>query len=157
MATWSYPATFTRHLDGEIVVEFPTVPGAVTSARTIEEARLLAADAVNEAILTYLAHDLDVPPPTEAGEGEELVHLHPLTATRAEFRLAMKERQLTKVAAASAVGRDEKVVRRILDGRGGVSVDTVRAGLVGLGVTPGPLVYSKGWPQTSRPMQLHPS
>jgi plasmid maintenance system antidote protein VapI len=41
--------------------------------------------------------------------------------------------KLTKVELAARMGRDEKVVRRVLDGRRGVSMETVLDALSALG------------------------
>lgn len=135
MQTWTYPAVFERH-GGEIVVRFPDVPEALTGAATMEEARALAADALEEAILGYLAEGRAAPPPREAGKGEVPVPLDPVTAGRAAVAMLMARQHISKVALASRMRRDEKVVRRILDGSGNVSMDNVSAALKALGARP---------------------
>jgi antitoxin HicB len=133
--TWAYPAVFTP-LDGEIVVRFPDIPEAITGAATLDEARLLAADALEEAILAYLAHGRPVPGPRLPAKGEELVPLDPLTAGRAAVSVLMSERHVNKVALAGMIGRDEKVVRRILDGKRSVTMENVTIALKALGARP---------------------
>ena len=133
--TWAYPAVFAV-LDGEIVVRFPDIPEAITGASTMDEARALAADALEEAILGYLASGAPVPAPREPVAGEEAVPLDPLTAGRAAVASLMADRRVSKVALAALIHRDEKVVRRIVGGAGGVTMDNVTVALKALGARP---------------------
>lgn len=135
LETWSYPALFTQ-ADGEVVVRFPDIPEALTGADTLAEARVLAADALNEAVLAYLAEGRPVPAPRAAAEGEEAVSLDPLTAARAAVARIMAARRISKVGLAGLMKRDEKAVRRILDGKGGVSMESVMIALRTLGARP---------------------
>jgi antitoxin HicB len=135
MQTWTYPAIFDR-IDDEVVVRFSDIPEALTGAATLEEARMLAADALEEAILGYLAEGRPVPLPRKAGKGEVAVPLDPVTAGRAAVAMLMSRQHITKVALASRMQRDEKVVRRILDGSGNVSMENVSAALRALGARP---------------------
>lgn len=133
--TWTYPAVFTRE-PGEVIVSFPDIPEALTGAATLEEARVLAEDALEEAVLGYLAHGLTVPPPREAGKGEEPVSLDPVTAGRVAVAQLMARQHVTKVALAARMNRDEKVVRRIVGGVSGVTMETVIIALKALGARP---------------------
>lgn len=129
---WSYPARLEDH-DGDLVARFPDLPEAITGARDRDEAVALAADALDVAVRYRLAHGLPVPDPRAAGPGEVEVALDPVTAGRVAFARAMAAEGLDKVAAARRIDRDEKVVRRILDGRGPVRFETVAAALKALG------------------------
>lgn len=133
--TWAYPAVFTE-LDGEIVVRFPDIPEAVTGGDTMEEARTLAADALEEAILGYLAAGSPIPAPRKPGKSEEAVPLDPLTAGRAAVANLMAKQHISKVALANLIQRDEKVVRRILGGAGVVTMENVTTALKALGARP---------------------
>lgn len=135
MVAFAYPAEF-QVTDGEVIVRFRDVPGALTGADSLDEARALAADALEEAVLAMLANDEAVPEPSAVQAGEELVALNPVTAGRVLFDQRRRALGLSKVAAADQVGKDEKVVRRILDGRGRVSADTVFDALRELGERP---------------------
>ncbi len=132
---WTYPAVF-EQLDGEVVVRFPDVPGCITGAETMEEARELAPDALGEVILHFLAHGHPVPAPRRAAKGEEAVVLDPLTAGRAAVASIMAERNVSEAALATLMRRDEKVVRRIVGGARGVTMDNVTAALEALGARP---------------------
>ncbi len=69
---WAYPASFTEQ-DGEVVVRFPDLPEVLTAAATMAEARLLAADALEEAILGYWAAGRAIPTPRAPTGAEEVV------------------------------------------------------------------------------------
>ena len=133
--TWAYPAIFTQR-DGEVLVRFPDIPEAITGAATMDEARVLAADALEEVILSYLASGSPIPGPRRPNKGEEAVSLDPLTAGRAAVASLMAKKHVSKVALAALIQRDEKVVRRILDGAGVVTMDNVTVALKALGAHP---------------------
>jgi antitoxin HicB len=134
---WAYPAIFERLEDGEIVVSFRNFPEALTGADDLADAKRLAEDALEEAVLGYLAEGRDVPNPRSARPGEELVLLDPLTAGRAAVLRALRERGLSRRRLAELMGKDEKVVRRILDGERGVTFANVRDALRALSVPVG--------------------
>jgi antitoxin HicB len=127
-----YPATLERH-EGEVIVHIPAFPEVLTGAQTDKEALALAADAIEEAVLARLANGEEVPlPPGMVGD-EVGVLLDPVTAARALVDQMRRANKLTKVELAARMGKDEKVVRRVLDGRKGVSMDTVLDALTALG------------------------
>jgi antitoxin HicB len=135
MQTWTYPAKVVEFEPGDFVVTFPDVPGATTGAPTQEEALALAADALEEAILGYLAHDRVVPNPRPARKGEFSVPLDPATAARVILTRAMAEQRLSNVALAARMDRNEKVIRRVLSGKG-ASLDLILKALSAVGVHP---------------------
>ena len=132
MQTWTFPAVFDRHADGEIVVGFPDIPGVSTGAYDLDEARNLAEHALEEAILFLIESGQPIPAPRGAGPGEEAVTLAPAAAARAMLVRAMAEQNLTKVGLAARLGKDEKAVRRMLS-RKGASLDQVFDALRELG------------------------
>ena len=135
MQTWVYPATITKFAPGDFVVRFPDVPEATTGGETVEESLSLASDALEEAILAYLAHGRAVPEPRGARRGEYSVVLDPATAARVMLIRAMAEQKLSKVALAARMKQDEKVVRRILAGKN-ASFRLTLAALRAVGVHP---------------------
>jgi antitoxin HicB len=132
---WTYPAIFDQR-DGEVIVSFPDIPEALTGAATLAEAQHMAVDALQEAVLSYLADGRPVPAPRKAAKGEVAVPLEPLTAGRAAVSQLMAEQHVTNVALAGLMHKDEKVVRRILDGSGSVGIATVTEALRALGAQP---------------------
>ena len=133
MQTWIYPAVITEEGPGDFLVRFPDVPQALTGGASLEEAVARAADALEEAVLHYLAEGVDIPLPRNAAKGEVSIPLDPVTAGRAAVAAIMARQKLSKVALAAKMGKDEKVVRRILDGGGNTSMANVSSALKALG------------------------
>ncbi len=133
MQTWTFPARFTVEPAGEVVVAFSDLPEALTGAASLPEARALAADALEEAVLAYLAAGRVVPAPRAPRDGEEAVPLPPLTAARAALAAAMREQSVTERVLAGRLSQTEGAVRRLVDGAAGVTMDKVLAALAALG------------------------
>ena len=133
MQTWAYPARIEdQGVDG-FLVTFPDVPEAITGGDTLAEARANAADALEEAILAYMAMGRAIPPPRAARKGEQLIVLDPVTAARAILAQAMATDHVTNVALAKRLGKSEGAVRRLTDGATGVKIDTVLEALEAVG------------------------
>ena len=133
MQTWAYPARIEdQGVDG-FLVTFPDVPEAITGGDTLADARANAADALEEAILAYMAMGRAIPPPRAARKGEQLIVLDPVTAARAILAQAMATDHVTNVALAKRLGKSEGAVRRLTDGATGVKIDTVLEALEAVG------------------------
>ena len=133
MQTWAYPAQIEdQGVDG-FLVTFPDVPEVITGGDTAAEARANAADALEEAILGYMALSRTIPAPRAARKGEELIVLDPVTAARAILAQAMATDHVTNVALAKRLGKSEGAVRRLTDGATGVKIDTVLEALNAVG------------------------
>ncbi len=133
MQTWAYPARIEdQGVDG-FLVTFPDVPEALTGADTLAGARINAADALEEAILAYMAMGRAIPEPREAQDHEELVVLDPVTAARAILAQAMRADRVSNVTLAKRLGKSEGAVRRLTDGATGVKIDTVLEALDAVG------------------------
>lgn len=132
VATPLYPAEF-ELVDGEIIVRFPDMPEVLTSGGDEEAAERAAEDALEEALLARLAHGQAIPVPSTPVGDQRAILLDPVTAGRILVDWKRRANSLSKVQLAKLMGRDEKVVRRLLDGRGGVSMDTVLDALRALG------------------------
>lgn len=133
MQTWMFPATVEAYGPEDFVVTFADVPEAITGGDTREGALANAADALEEAILGYMAQGSPIPTPRPAGEGEELVILDPVTAARAVLAQAMREGRVSNVALAERMNKSEGAIRRLTDGATGVKIDTVLQALAALG------------------------
>jgi antitoxin HicB len=123
--TWAFPAVIERLGDDDFVATFPDVPEAMTGAASLAEVRENAADALEEAILAYLARGRPIPAPREPGGGEEAIILDPVTAARAALANAMRAKNISNVALAKTLGKSEGAVRRLTDGSKAVKIDTV--------------------------------
>jgi len=77
MRTWTFPARVERQREDDFVVAFPEIPEIVTGGGSFKEALANAEDALEEAVLEYLASGRLVPSPRPAREGEHDVVLAP--------------------------------------------------------------------------------
>lgn len=135
MRTWTYPFRLDHAGPDHVFAVFDDVPEVITGWTTAEEARIAAPDALATAIEMYI-EDGELPPrPRTARAGEEVCVLDPEVAARAALVFAMAEQNLTNVALAEKLGRDEKAVRRMLSGKG-ASLESVLKALRVLGLTP---------------------
>jgi antitoxin HicB len=143
----TYPAFAYEPEAGSWLVRFYDVPEAIAQGDTYQEAVANAGDALAAALEGYLEQSLDLPipgssepakvRPEDAAPGFKIekieVAAEPLLEARLLLARTMAARSLTKVDVASAMGRDEKTVRRILGGHGASFALTIEA-LRALGV-----------------------
>ena len=73
MQTWAYPAQIEDQGGDGFLVTFPDVPEVITGGDTLAEVRVNAADALEEAILAYMALGRAIPPtaPRPQGRGTD--------------------------------------------------------------------------------------
>lgn len=128
---WAYPAHVTEHEAGDWVVTFDDIPEALTGGATRSEAVALAGDALEEAVLAYLARGRDIPAPRSAAKGEDLVVLDVVTAARAALARVMKAHRISNAALGREIHKSEGAIRRLIDGTTGVKIDTVLEALDG--------------------------
>ena len=133
MQTWAYPATLIEHAPDDWTVAFADLPEVVTGGGCRSEAILNAEDALEEAVLGRMAHGEAIPAPHDAADGEDLIVLAPVTASRAALAYAMAEKKVSNVALARTLGKTENAVRRLVDGSTSVKIDTVLQALAAVG------------------------
>jgi antitoxin HicB len=136
-----YPVLLEQAAADEIIARVAGFPEVLTSGRTPAEAVAAAQDALDEAVLARLADGREVPLSAASQRQDDLAYLDPLTGARVMVDVKRREAGMSKSDLARAMGKDEKVVRRILDGRGSVTIETVLEALKALGVKAS-LVYS---------------
>lgn len=118
---------------GEFLARMADFPEVLTSGATEKGAIHAAEDALEEAVLGRLAHGLDVPLPSGAVDCANVVFLPPVTAARVLVEAKRRACGWSKSKLAREMGKDEKIVRRILDGRSGVSMEATLEALHALG------------------------
>ncbi|WEK04991.1 MAG: type II toxin-antitoxin system HicB family antitoxin [Candidatus Devosia phytovorans] len=126
----SYYATFEPDEDG-VLVTFPDVPEAISGGVDRAEAMTNAQDALEVALLTYVG-DGKALPIAKAKQGV-LVSLSASTAVKIAFIEAFRSSQLTRVALAERLGKQEGEVRRMLDPYHATKLPAMEAGLQALG------------------------
>jgi antitoxin HicB len=134
MRTFIYPARFERGArPGVWVVSFRDVPEAITQGRGADDARLQAADCLEEAIAGRIADGREIPRASRAQAGERLIPLPAPMAAKAVLYLAMQESGMSNVVLARRLGCDEREVRRMLDPRHPTKLPRIQAALDVLG------------------------
>jgi len=61
MQTYQYTIIIERQTESEYLVSVPALPGCYTEGRTLEEARMMAADAIQAYCASLLKHDEPIP------------------------------------------------------------------------------------------------
>lgn len=113
MQTYSYAVVFEpRESTPGFVVTFPDVPEAITEGDNLDDARLMAADALGHALLTYLEMNRSLPEVRAQGE-----MISPETSLAIKIALidTFSKAGITRSELARRIGKDEKEARRLLD------------------------------------------
>lgn len=134
MTAFTYPARITEEAPGEFLVTFRDIPEAITGGPTFEESYQLAADALDVAVEGLLLEIREVPAPSATEDGEVQVPLSPAVAARLVLASEMSRQHVSGRALAERMGKDEKNVRRILQGK--ATIDAALEALRALGVRP---------------------
>jgi antitoxin HicB len=129
-----YPARFQRDGNG-VLVTFPDLPEAVTGGADGGEARTNAADALEVALLTYVADGKELPEASPLPEGPEYrsIPVSAVTTAKLAFIGAFRASGMTRVALAAKLGKAEGEVRRMLDPYHATKLGSLEAGLLALG------------------------
>ena len=110
---YAYPCVLTPAEDGSLVVTFPDVPEAITGGRDQSEVLAMAEDALATALAGYVHEKLEIPAPSEAVAGQELVPLPTVIAAKLALYAAMRAQGITKVELARRLGVSESAVRKL--------------------------------------------
>ena len=110
---YAYPCVITPVDDGSLVATFPDVPEAITGGASRSEALALAEDALATALAGYVHEKWDIPSPSEAVTGHELVAVPAVIAAKLALYSAMRAQRITKVELASRLGISESAVRKL--------------------------------------------
>jgi antitoxin HicB len=138
---FGYPFTISEE-NGEFLVSFPDVPEALTSGASLEEARVLAADALLAALGGYMDDRRTIPTPSLAPSESEVIYLQPLHAAKIALYIAMLKEEVTNVIVAKRLDRDEKEIRRMLDLDHCTKIETINHALQQVFSSPYRLVTS---------------
>jgi len=134
MSNFYYPVLISEEAPGEFLATFRDIPEAITGGATAKETFILAVDALSVAIEGLLEDSREIAAPSQPQAGEILVPLDPAIAGRLALSDLMRSQHVSGRALAERLGRDEKHVRRILQGK--ASLDATLDALRELGVRP---------------------
>lgn len=128
-----YPADLTPD-DDTILVTFPDVPEAITYGDDRDDALSRAVDALETALMGYIADRRDIPSPSAAA-GRAVVATTLLGSMKIALYRAMRARGWRKADLARALHVDPRQVDRLLDLRHGSPVAQIEAALAACGQT----------------------
>jgi len=132
MTDFRYPATLNPEPEGGYTVRFRDFPEAITHGNDRADARLQAADCLEEAVANRIAAGLAIPAPSQPRRST-FIPLAPAMAAKAALYLAVREAGISNVALALQLSVDEKEVRRMLDPRHTTKLSRIQAALTVLG------------------------
>lgn len=132
--TWTYPIEICPEA-GEYHAYASTLPEAVASGSTPEEALAEMREALSAAVRGRMKDGMDLPVPPGLGRWEERDHvtLPAHLAAKASIYAAWKAADVSKSTLARRMGRDEAEVRRILDPDHGTKLDQLEEAAKALG------------------------
>lgn len=110
-----YPAKFEADEDGRVVVTFRDLPEAASDGADRGEALREASDLLNSALTFRMKYREDIPAPSKARKGEELVAPDAAVAMKVALRIAMRRHGLTAAELARRLGVDYREAQRILN------------------------------------------
>ena len=110
---YAYPCNLTPGQDGRLVATFPDVPEAITGAENRSQALEMAEDALATALAGYVHEKWEIPVPSAAVEGQELVAVPTVVAAKLALYSAMRAQRVTKVELAGRLGISESAVRKL--------------------------------------------
>ena len=108
---YAYPCELVADEDGQLVASFPDVPEAITGGQDQAEALHLAADA----LAGYALDGRDIPEPSAAADGQELVAVPTVAAAKLALYSAMRAERITEAELAHRLGVSASAVRKLTD------------------------------------------
>lgn len=111
---YTYPCELTPD-DGGVSISFPDVPEALTCGDDRTEAVSMAQDALATALAGYVHQRWDIPAPSPATDGQELIPVPPVTAAKLALYTAMRTQDVTNVELAKRLDLSEAAVRKLLN------------------------------------------
>ena len=111
---YAYPCVLARD-DGGVSISFPDVPEALTCGEDRAEAVAMARDALAAALAGYVHERWDIPAPSPAVDGRELIPVPPVTAAKLALYTAMRVHGITNVELAARLDISETAIRKLLN------------------------------------------
>ena len=114
-------------------VTFRDVPEAITGGDSWREAVEMAIDALDVAISFYVDDGKDIPVPSPATDGEVMIPMPPLTASKLALYSAMREQGISKAELAKRLEVTEDAVRKMVDPTYRTRIRQIEIALLALG------------------------
>ena len=128
-----YPCNFAPEEDGGFDVSFPDVPEALTCGNDRAEALAMAEDALTVALGAYVDNRQNIPVPSVAVAGQELIPVPAMAAAKLALYTAMRCQNISNVALAQRLDVSEGAIRKLLDLDHRSHIDSVERALHAVG------------------------
>ena len=112
---YAYPCDITLDEDGELIIAFPDLPEAIAGGQDRGEALGLAADALSAALAGYVHDQRDVPQPSIAASGQELIAVPAVMTAKLALYSTMRSQNITESDLAGRLGSTRSAVRKLTD------------------------------------------
>lgn len=112
---YAYPCEIASDEDGDLVGTFPDVPEAITGGRGRGETLRLAADALGAALAGYIHDRRDIPQPSAASPGHEIVAVPAAMTAKLALYSAMRSQNITKSELARRLGVRQSAIQKLTD------------------------------------------
>lgn len=115
MKTFSYPATILKDEDGSYQVTFRDLPECFTYGATADEAQHNASEALSALLDSYLAHNKQIPEPSQRVKDATYILPDAKTQAALAFREALRASDKTVAEIARAVNTSWPSIARLED------------------------------------------
>jgi antitoxin HicB len=130
MSELRYPASIRQDAEGgDWVVTFRDLDGAITGGNTREAALAEAEDSVGSWLAFALSDRADIPEPSHAQPGEEMIAVPLWIAPKVALYKAMRDQGISNSELARRLHAHENTVRRMLDPKRRTDTKTIEAAL----------------------------
>jgi antitoxin HicB len=111
----TYPARLEPDEEGRLVVHFPDLPEALTDGADETEALTEASDCLSEALASRIVDQEEIPVPSPAGSGMQLVSPDATIALKVALYNVLRTARMSLTDLARRVGIDERQAARLVD------------------------------------------
>lgn len=112
---FNYPVNITHLGNGDVMVQFPDIPEAITYGDNEEFALEWAQDALHVALTSYVEDHKDIPKPSATSPEQKTVSPGPMVGVKLCLYQEMKDKGISQLKLAKLLHCDAKQVRRLLD------------------------------------------
>lgn len=134
--TYAYPCELVSGEGRELVVRFPDLPEAITGGADRAESLSMAEDALPTALAGYVHEKRDIPTPSAAADGQELVAVPAVVAAKLALYSAMRAQRITNAQLARRLGVSESAVLKLSNPDHRSQIDQVQKALQAVGPNP---------------------
>lgn len=129
----AYPVKMKKDTNGSLLVTFPDIPEAATSARNQAKALVVAQDALESALGFYFEMRRSVPMPRQPKRGQRLVTLSAIVSCKVLLLNEMVAQQVWSTELARRMGTTPQAVHRMASFKHRCKIDGLVAAFQALG------------------------